>query len=212
LPPPLLRPAALVLGLLGVAVAQPPAPPRADTAPGDRAAFDESLARAEREHRAATAGPVERWRLAPVRSRYERLARQATDPAGLQRVRDRLAEVDRQVGFADSARALQTLLETSRRRDAEVAAVRRRVARLDRPDRFPFAATGRILASSRQAEGHRVYALIGVKGDPIAYLDVPPGLDAGPLLSRIVGVRGTVHYDGHLGNRLIAVRDLEALD
>jgi hypothetical protein len=54
--------------------------------------------------------------------------------------------------------------------------------------------------------------LIGREGRAVAYLDIPPGLDARPLLSKRVGVRGGVRYNESLGSRLIAVRDLEALD
>ena len=64
----------------------------------------------------------------------------------------------------------------------------------------------------RQVDGRRVYALIGPEGVPVAYLDIPAGLDARPVLAKRVGVRGSVSYDEHLGSRLIAVRDLEALE
>jgi hypothetical protein len=66
--------------------------------------------------------------------------------------------------------------------------------------------------SSKEHEGRRVYALIGPEGNPVAYLDIPPGLDARGVVARRAGVRGSVRYDEALGARLIAVRDLEPLE
>jgi hypothetical protein len=73
-------------------------------------------------------------------------------------------------------------------------------------------AEGLVQPSSRQVEGRRVYALIGSEGSPIAYLDIPAGMDARPLVAKRVGVRGAVRHDETLGSKLIAVRDLESLE
>jgi hypothetical protein len=120
--------------------------------------------------------------------------------------------VGRHEEIARSARTFQTLLDRSRRRDLAVVMTRRQLAELDRPQRRPFAAEGLVQPSSRQVDGHRVYALIGPEGTPVAYLDVPPGLDARAVLSRRAGVRGSVRYNESLGARLIAVKELEPLE
>ena len=54
--------------------------------------------------------------------------------------------------------------------------------------------------------------MIGDEGRPVAYLDVPAGLDARPIVSKRVGVRGSVRYEERLGAKLIAVRDFETLE
>jgi hypothetical protein len=63
-----------------------------------------------------------------------------------------------------------------------------------------------------KVDGHKVFALIGGEGSTIAYLDIPPGLDPEPFLSRRIGVRGQAHFSEDLGTRLITVRDLESLE
>jgi hypothetical protein len=170
------------------------------------------VARIEAEHRAALSEPVERWKLDAVRARYQSLLDRVTDPGAAEALRDRLELVGRQEALARSARVFQTLVERSRRRDQDVAMTRRRLAEVDRPQRRPFVAEGLIQASSREVDGRRVYALIGPEGNPIAYLDVPPGLDARPALAKRVGVRGSIRYNENLGARLIAVRELEPLE
>jgi len=164
------------------------------------------------QHRAALEQPVERWQLGQVRSRYESLLQRASALATADALRGRLALVARHEQIARSARAFRVLLERSRRLDREVAITLHRLAELDHPQRRPFVAEGLIQPSSRLVDGHRVYALIGTSGEPIAYLDVPPGLDARPALTKRVGVRGSVRYSETLGSRLIAVKDLEPLE
>lgn len=186
--------------------------PAGGAIPGLAPALAAEVAQAEAEHRAALTAPVERWQLDAVRRRYEALARRVTDPAQASALRERIDRVAAHEEIARSARRFQALLERSRRRDREVATVRRQLAEVDRPQRRPFVAEGLVQASSREVDGRRVYALIGPEGSPIAYLDVPPGLDARHVLARRAGVRGTVRYSETLGARLIAVRDLEPLE
>jgi hypothetical protein len=170
------------------------------------------VARIEAEHRAVLGGAVEGWRLEPIRARYESLLKRAADPGSIAALHERLDLVGRHEEIARSARTFQTLLDRSRRRDLAVVMTRRQLAELDRPQRRPFAAEGLVQPSSRQVDGHRVYALIGPEGTPVAYLDVPPGLDARAVLSRRAGVRGSVRYNESLGARLIAVKELEPLE
>lgn len=200
--------------------AEPASEVRAAFEPGAKTEAGSSLqpeiaaevARIEAEHRAVLGGAVEGWRLEPIRARYESVLKRVTDPGSIAVLHDRLDLVGRHEEIARSARTLQTLLDRSRRRDLAVVITRRRLAELDRPQRRPFAAEGLVQPSSRQVDGHRVYALIGPEGTPVAYLDVPPGLDARTVLSRRAGVRGSVHYNESLGARLIAVRELEPLE
>jgi hypothetical protein len=166
----------------------------------------------ESEHRAVLAGRVEDWTFDTIKARYRGLLNRMSDPDAQALVRARLDLVASQEAIAQSARTFQKLVERSRRRDVAVENVKRKLAQLDRPDRRPFVAEGLMQASSREVEGRRVYALIGGEGAPVAYLDVPPGLDARHLTAKRVGVRGTVHYDESLGSRLIAVKDLETLE
>lgn len=206
-------------GLVARRPGQTPEPPRETRvafeearSPGSGTALPPEVAAIESEHRAALDQPIERWQFGQIKSRYERLLERSPDPATADAVRARLAVVARHEEIARSARAFRALLERSRRRDQEVALTLHRLAELDQPGRRPFVAEGLIQPSSRLVDGHRVYALIGANGEPIAYLDVPPGLDARPALAKRVGVRGSVRYNESLGSRLIAVKDLEPLE
>lgn len=170
------------------------------------------VAQAEAEHRAILARPVEQWRLDGVRTRYESILKRTTDSSAAVSLRARLDRVSAQAEAGRAARRFQTILERSRRRDAEIVAIRRRLADLDRPQHQPFVAEGLVQPSSRQVNGRRVFALIGSDGTPVAYLDVPPGLDTRPVIARRAGVRGSVRYNEALGTRLIAVKDMEPLE
>ena len=190
---------------------------KASYQPGDTIAglapdLSAEVEHAAAEHRAVLVRPVEQWHLDGVRMRYESILKRVTDPTAAATLRARL---DRVAAHAEAGRAaltFQTILERSRRRDGEVAVIHRRLADLNRPQRRPFVAEGLVQPSSKQVDGHRVLALIGPDGSPVAYLDVPPGLDVGPVISRRAGVRGSVRYNESLGTRLIAVRDLEPLE
>ncbi len=177
--------------------------------PSDLAAV---LAPIEAEHRAIVRGPVDQWHLDSVKQRYEAVLRTVNDPAAGNAIRARLNEVARQEEAAQAARKIETILDRSRRRDRAVAQEVRRLAQARAPHARPFDAQGLLQPSSRKVEGHKVFALIGPEGTATAYLDVPAGLDSGPFLSHIVGVRGTVHYSEPLRARLISVTEIEPLD
>jgi hypothetical protein len=166
----------------------------------------------EAMHRAVLREPVEEWRLQPIRQRYEALLQRVSDPDAGHAIRERLAVVARHEEMAESARTIQTILERSRRRDRHLALMHRRIAAAERPESRPYEAEGMVQPSARRFQGQKVFALIGPEGTPLAYLDIPPGLDARPLVARRVGVRGAVHYDEGLQAKLISVQDLEPLD
>jgi hypothetical protein len=177
--------------------------------PSDVAAM---LAPIEAEHRAIVRGPVEQWHLDSVKQRYEAVLQNVNDAAVGSAIRARLNEVAREEEAAQAARKIETILDRSRRRDRAVAQEVRRLAQARTPQIRPFNAQGLLQASSRKVDGHKVFALIGPEGTSTAYLDIPAGLDSGPFLSHIVGVRGTVHYSEPLRARLISVTEIETLD
>jgi hypothetical protein len=116
-------------------------------------------------------------------------------------------------GDAEAAiRKFEEALQRSRRLDHEVAQIKQKLADARTTTERSYDAKGLLQASSRQVEGQKVHALIGPEGVPIAYLTIPPGIPAGRLLARKVGVRGDVHFNESLGTRLITVRDLDPLD
>jgi hypothetical protein len=172
----------------------------------------DAIARIKSLHRAALRAPVEQWRLDDVRERYEALLKNVTDSAAGSVIRARLDEVARQQAIARDAREIETLLARSRRRDATVALDQRRVADAQKPQARAYDVEGLIQPSSRKIEGRKVFALIGRDGATQAYLDIPPGIDVKGLMTRRVGVRGSVNYDAALRARIIAVREVEALD
>jgi hypothetical protein len=123
------------------------------------------------------------------------------------------SQVDPGGGSAvEAIRKFEEALERSRRIDAEVGQIKRKLADSRTLTERSYDAKGLLQASSRQVEGQKVHALIGPEGVPIAYLTIPPGIPASRLLARKVGVRGDVHYNETLGTRLITVRDLDTLD
>jgi hypothetical protein len=189
------------------AYAPPPAP--TEGLPADVA---EEIRRIEASHRALLRAPIEQWRLDPIRQRYQALLRRVADSASGQAIRARLDRVERQEAAARDSRAFQDALDRSRRRDQEVAQLLRRAAQSEGSSERPYDAEGLVQPSSRTVDGQKVFALIGTEGTTLAFLDIPPGLDARPLVARRVGVRGIVHYDENLRARLISVRDLEPLD
>ncbi len=75
-----------------------------------------------------------------------------------------------------------------------------------------YQAVGFMQPSSQNIDGRKLFVLIGKDGGTVAYLDIPPGLDPDPGLSRKVGVKGVAHYNEELHSRLITVRDLEPIE
>ena len=100
----------------------------------------------------------------------------------------------------------------SRLVDRELAQAKRRDSGAvpSRPHRIR--AVGFIQPSDQVIDGRRLFALIANNGSTVAYLDIPPGLDAAQLMADRVGVTGTPHFNEHLGTRLITVCDVESID
>jgi hypothetical protein len=186
--------------------AGPPSPMPADIA--------SELERIDATYRATLASqPMERWRFETVRVEYQALLRRAGDrPDVEEAIRGRLAELTRNEQAARAARTIESILERSHHRDAEVARMRQRLAQLERARARAYDAVGFVQPSARKVDGRKVFALIGRDGSTIAYLDIPPGLDPQPLLARRVGIRGLAHFSEDLGTRLITVRDMEGIE
>jgi len=164
-------------------------------------------------NRAIKAGPLERWELDPVRSRYESLLRQFGDNASVKAiVQPRLDQVVRDIDLAKTARRFAQLLENGEERDAEVTQRQQSLASARSRTERKYDAQGLLQASSRRYQGQKVLALIGPEGRPISYLTIPPGVPVSRFLAKRVGVRGIVHFDEELGARLISVRDLEVIE
>jgi len=170
------------------------------------------IAPIDASYRAVLRQPLEQWRLGPIRESYEALLGRTTNPDAQAAIRARLDRVGRHSDAAEAARSFQAILERSRRRDREVAAIRSRLLNDDHRLARPYDAEGLMQPSARKINGQKVFALIGPEGTTQAYLEVPAGLDASPLISRRVGVRGEVQYSDALRARLISVRDLDPLE
>jgi hypothetical protein len=171
------------------------------------------LERIDAMHRAIVASqPIEEWRFETARAGYQGLLKRCDDRADLEEaLRARLVRVTQHEQAAKAARTIESILARSHRRDLEVAQVRQRLAQQARTRARAYDMVGFVQPSARKVDGHKVFTLIGGDGSTIAYLDIPPGLDPGPLLARRVGVRGQAHWSEDLGTRLITVRDMESL-
>ena len=161
------------------------------------------------------------WRaIAPLADevRYVRLEGIRLDPRPASAVADPKVQAARgeRGGDArpidDPSARFEEALRRSRMLDHEVAEARQVLAVARTSVERGYDASGRLQASSRKVDGLKVHALIGPEGVAIAYLKIPLGVPAASLLNRKVGVRGEVHFDESLGNRLITVRDLDPLD
>lgn len=160
-----------------------------------------------------TERPVERWDFQTAREECQALLDRANDAPELEaRAKALLADIDRYQRAASSARRFIAIVGESRERDEEVARVSRALEVAASKRRRAYDAIGFAQPSSKLVKGKRVYALIGREGSAIAYLEIPPGLDPDPLMSRRVGVRGRARFDADLGTRVIAVSDMEALE
>jgi len=160
-----------------------------------------------------TERPVERWEFQTVREECQSLLDRAKGEPGLEdAARTRLADIDRYERAAESARRFVAIVRESRERDERVARVSRALEMAASRRRRAYDAVGFAQPSARLVNGRRVYALIGPEGSAVAYLEIPPGLDPEPLMSRRVGVRGRARFDGELRTRVITVSDIEALE
>jgi hypothetical protein len=197
---------------------EPSSAPQGQKPKSESSSFPPELAselqRLDATHRTIIASqPIEHWRFEPVRLGYQALLKRNGDRADLEEeIRTRLARLTQHEQAAQAARAIESILAKSHRRDQEVAQVRQRVAQLERTRARAFDAVGFVQPSARKVDGHKVFTLIGKDGSTIAYLDIPPGLDPRPLLARRVGIRGQAHYSEDLGTRLITVRDMERIE
>ena len=155
---------------------------------------------------------VSHWQFAAIRARYQSVMERANgDPVVEEAVQARLARVARDEKAAAAARTIEKILAQSHRRDRDVAKEEGRVTAAARSHARAFNARGFVQASTEMIDGHKLYILIANDGSTIAYLDVPPGLDIDPLLTKRIGVRGEPHFNEDLGARLITVRDVEPL-
>ena len=183
--------------------------------PGSKATWPPGLAArvapVESMHRSILRQPVDQWQLETVRQRYQGLLDRETDPATRTALQTRLAHVSRQEALAKSARSFETALAESRNLDYEVAPSQQDSGDTKTVEHVTYDAEGLLQQSSRHVDGQKVFALIGSKGDTIAYLLMPPGLNAEANLSRRVGLRGSVRFDNSLRTNLISVRELDAL-
>ena len=117
-----------------------------------------------------------------LRASYQGLLKRGGDRADLEEaIRTRLARVTQHEQAARSARAIESILARSHRRDREVIAVRQRLAQQARSRARAYDAVGFVQPSARKVDGHKVFTLIGRDGTAIAYLDIPPGLNPEPL-------------------------------
>lgn len=196
----------------------PPAPPPAtevragyEEPAGTATTADADLRRIDGMLRAIVTGqPVENWRLGDVRAGYESLLKSRPDLEDA--VKSRLEQLARYERASKAAQRFIEIVSKSRRRDQEVAKAERKITSAAEASQKLYDAVGFVQPSSRKVNGRKVYALIGREGMAVAYLDIPPGLDPGPLLAHRVGVRGRARFNGDLGTRVIAVSDLENLE
>jgi len=172
------------------------------------------IANVEAMHRAILSDqPIDQWRFDTVRARYQAILKRAgANPFVDEAIRRRLARVTQHEQAAEAARTIQAILARSHRRGSQIAAAERgrSASGKDRPRAYN--AEGLVKPSARMVDGRRLYSLVGSDGLTVAYLDVPPGLEIEPFLTRRVGVRGVSHYNEDLGAHLITVRDVEPID
>ncbi|MFO0958639.1 MAG: hypothetical protein U0800_14615 [Isosphaeraceae bacterium] len=181
---------------------------RQDAGPGGSR---DELAQVEARHRVAVSGPVDQWRLGPIRRAYEELQDRLEDPKARDRVADRLSQVALQIEVARAAAEFQARLRASRARDEDLARLRREVYGPGGAEGRAHAAEGWLQASSETYEGRRLLALIGRDGVLSALLRLPPTMSTAGLSGNRVGVVGEIRYLEALPVRLIEVRDIDLL-
>ena len=170
-----------------------------------------ALRRIEGDYRAAITRPIEGWDFAGVRRDYQALLASRGDAPARAAVREKLDELDREDEMAKAAREFEARVKESRRRDAVVLRVKDALRDLRMAEDLAYDAEGLLQATSRRVEGEKVFALLDDEGRVVAYLKIPPGVDATNLVARQVGVRGKSRFDEGLKFRLLDVRDIEPL-
>ncbi len=192
-----------------------PAERRASHAEAATASVSPDLAaplhRIEGDHRTIVARPIEGWDFTRVRRDYQALVADRGDLPTRAVVREKLDEVAREDELAQAAREFDALVKQSRRRDAVVGQVRARLSELREAEDRAYDAEGLLQATSLRVDGEKVSALLDDEGRIVAYLKIPPGVDARHLVARQVGVRGKSRFDEGLRFRLLDVRDIEPL-
>ncbi|MBX6315925.1 MAG: hypothetical protein IRY99_23880, partial [Isosphaeraceae bacterium] len=181
--------------------------PERSLPPGQR----EVLARIDADCAAALRSPAAQWRLEPIKRQYQELSRSQSDPSARAALEARAEQLDRLEEFARASERFEALIQRSRSRDAELAHLRERAVQPSALGAGSFDVIGRLQRSSKHVRGEAVFALVGSDGLTAAYLKVPPGIATGPLLARLVGVRGEARYEESLRAPLVEVQDLVPL-
>jgi hypothetical protein len=166
----------------------------------------------EGDHRKVLDRPIEKWDLGDVRRDYQTLLAARRDGPTKAAVRERLDRVDQEDELSRAARNFESLIEKSRRRDAEVESIKESLRALRTAETLAYDAEGLLQPTSRRVEGEKVFALISDEGQIVTYLRIPPGIDTTNLNARQVGVRGKSRFNEGLRFRLLDVRDIDALD
>jgi len=172
--------------------------------------FAGALRKVTARHRQALQSALGAWELDSVRADYQKLLDRADSSEERAAVTSRLTVLGRQMQASAAARGMEKLIESSRRRDGEIAGSSR-LPLTSRESRPSYEANGLLQTSARMHQGQRVYALIDEKGGLAAYLLMPPGLAVREFVSHRVGVNGQWQYDEDLHKTLIIVSDLEPL-
>lgn len=181
-------------------VSQPAAVPDA------RISDPESL---RREYRGILAQPLEDRDFRDLIERAEASLRATKTPEAREALETLLGELGIQERVASAARRFHSAVAKTRKVDRGISN-----QAID-----PFAPrpkhdeAGTLGPSDKQLNGIKVYVLYSTKtGGVAAYLQMPPGINADNLVGRVVGVDGTFSYSESLGNRVMEVRDIEAID
>jgi hypothetical protein len=162
-----------------------------------------------------TSTPIDGWRFDGLRARYQAVLKTVSGERAVESViRARLERLTQREQAAKAAATIEAILAQSHNRDGDFAQLRRRLqtSSSKRTRSRAYEAVGFMQSSAQKIDGHKLFVLIGKNGTTVAYLDVPPGLDPEPMLSRKVGVRGAAHYNEELQSRLVTVRDVQPIE
>jgi hypothetical protein len=162
-----------------------------------------------REFRGVLAQPLENRDFRNLIERAESSLRAAKAPETRGALEVLLGELGIQERVASAARRFHSAVAKTRKVDRGISN-----RAID-----PFAPrprhdeTGLLGPSDKQLNGIKVYVLYSNEtGKVLAYLQLPPGINADGLVGRVVGVDGTFSYSESLGARVMEVRDVEAID